>query len=98
MVKSSICELSKRIPEKFILLRIAKPYADPFADGQITFFQVVSLWTYMSIANAGLVAGGKGDNHREHTCIFTAVNSLCEIDVDHQHDSGRPRMLPIEME
>ena len=33
-----------------------------------------------------------------HTRFFTAVNPLCETDVDHSYESGQPRMVPNKME
>ena len=42
-----------------------------------------STWDYRSTVDAGLLAGGNGDNFGRHTCFFTAVNLSCEFDVDH---------------
>ena len=58
---------------------------------------VESTWGYRSVVDAGLLAGGKGDNQGRHTCFFTAVNPLCESNVEQSYESGQTRMVPNRM-
>ena len=52
----------------------------------------------VAFVDAGLLAGGKGDNQGRQTCFCTAVTPLCEFDVDQSCESGKPRMVPYRNE
>ena len=46
---------------------------------------VGSTWDNRSVVDAGLLAGGEGDNQGRHTCFFASVNPVCEFDDESNH-------------